>query len=104
MYAMRAVAAPIEIRTHEDGHLPSGVQPLQVALLREAVPRPPHPPRTGTATENAVKRNVSSDDSLSVAKRGTRNHHVKRYESQSETLPNVELLAYFKNETKNLSY
>ena len=104
MYALWAVSAPLEIRTHEDGHLPSGVQPLQVALLRKAFARPPHPPRTGTATENAVKRNVSSDDSLSVAKRGTRNHHVKRYESQSETLPNVELLAYFKNETKNLSY
>jgi hypothetical protein len=34
-----------------------------VALLREAVPRPPHPPRTGRTTENAVKRNVSADDS-----------------------------------------
>ena len=104
MYAVRTVPAPLEIRTHKDGHVPSGVQPLQVALLRKTLPRPPHPPRARTATENAVKRNVSSDDSLSVAKRGTRNHHVKRYESQSETLPNVELLAYFKNETKNLSY
>ena len=44
MYAMRAVAAPIEIRTHEDGHVPPRLQPLQVALLREAFARPPHPP------------------------------------------------------------
>ena len=43
MYAVRAVPAPVEIRTHEDGHLPSGVQPLQVALLREAFARAPHP-------------------------------------------------------------
>ena len=43
MYEMRADAAPIEIRTHEDGHVPSGVQPLQVAVLCEALARAPHP-------------------------------------------------------------
>ena len=44
MYAMRADAAPIEVRTHEDGYVPPRLQPLQVALLREAFARAPHPP------------------------------------------------------------
>ncbi len=53
---VRAVSAPIEIRTHEDGHVPPGVQPLQVALLRKALPRPPHPPRTGSPTQKVTFR------------------------------------------------
>ncbi len=54
MYEVRADAAPVEVRTHEDGHVPSRLQPLQVALLRKALPRPPHPPRTGRPSPPTV--------------------------------------------------
>ena len=46
MYEVWGVVAALEIRTHEDGDAPPCLQPLQVALLRQALPRPPHPPRT----------------------------------------------------------
>ena len=36
LYALRADAAAQQIRTHEDGHLPPGMQPLQVALATGA--------------------------------------------------------------------
>ena len=39
MHEMRRVAAAIEIRTHEDRHAATRVQPLQVAVLRKARPR-----------------------------------------------------------------
>jgi len=47
LYALRANTAAQQIRTHEDGHLPSGVQPLQVAVLRKAQSRSAHPSRPG---------------------------------------------------------
>ena len=58
MYALRAVPAPLEVRTHEDGHVPSRLQPLQVALLRKALPRPPHPPRTGPSRDRRILREL----------------------------------------------
>ena len=68
MYAVRAVPAPLEVRTHEYGYVPSCLQPLQVALLREAFARAPHPPRTGSPTEKVTFRlvisNFSRGDSL----------------------------------------
>ena len=58
MYALWAVPATLEIRTHEDGHVPSCLQPLQVALLRETLPRPPHPPRAGATSQKVTFRLV----------------------------------------------
>ena len=47
LYTLWANVAAQQIRTHEDGHVPSGVQPLQVAILRKAITRSAHPARPG---------------------------------------------------------
>ena len=64
LYALRADAAAQQVRTHEDRHLPQGVQPLQMALLRKAQSRPSHPPRTGGPQKPLVKSSFSLTEKL----------------------------------------
>ena len=61
MYAVRTVPAPLEIRTHEDGHVPSRLQPLQVALLREALAWAPYPAGTRSPTQKVTFRPSKSN-------------------------------------------
>ena len=79
MYEVRADAAAQQIRTHEDGHLPPSMQPLQVAILRKARPRPPHPPRPGAAQNPLAKSSFSPDEKLLFALQELTFRKVKSY-------------------------
>ena len=79
LYALRADAAAQQIRTHEDGHLPPGMQPLQVAILRKARSRPAHPPRASRPQKPLAKSSFSPHEKLLFAFQNLTYRKVKSY-------------------------
>ena len=102
MYEVRADTAAQQIRTHEDGHLPPGMQPLQVALLRKARPRPPHPPRASRSQKPLAKSSFSPNEKLLFAFQNLTFRKVKSYLLELAKMANGDYSFSFVTERRRI--